>query len=79
MPKNTGAGVIIAFFSLVFGFAMIWEIWWMALAGFIGMIVVWIGKSFDHDVDYYVQVDEIERIENQHYEQIRKAGVNHVN
>ena len=59
MPKNTGAGVIIAFFSLVFGFAMIWEIWWMALAGFIGMIVVWIGKSFDHDVDYYVQVDEI--------------------
>jgi cytochrome o ubiquinol oxidase subunit 1 len=43
------------------------------------MIVTWIAKSFDEDVDYYVQVDEIERIENQHYEQISKAGVKHVN
>ncbi|MCX2956577.1 MAG: cytochrome o ubiquinol oxidase subunit I, partial [Candidatus Regiella insecticola] len=73
------AGVIIAGFSLVFGFAMIWNIWWMAIAGFVGMIVTWIAKSFDEDVDYYVQVDEIERIENQHYEQISKAGVKHVN
>jgi cytochrome o ubiquinol oxidase subunit 1 len=79
MPKNTGAGVIIAGFSLVFGFAMIWDIWWMAIAGFVGMIVTWIVKSFDEDVDYYVPVDEIERIENQHYEQISKAGVKHVN
>ncbi|MNT06631.1 Cytochrome bo(3) ubiquinol oxidase subunit 1 [compost metagenome] len=79
MPKNTGAGVIIAGFSLVFGFAMIWDIWWMAIAAFVGMIVTWIAKSFDEDVDYYVQVDEIERIENQHYEQISKAGVKHVN
>lgn len=79
MPRNTGAGVIIAGFSLVFGFAMIWNIWWMAIAGFVGIIVTWIAKSFDEDVDYYVQVDEIERIENQHYEQINKAGVKHVN
>lgn len=79
MPKNTGAGVIIACFSLIFGFAMIWEIWWMALVGFIGILVVWIGKSFDHDVDYFVPVDEIARIENQHHEQIRNAGVKHVN
>lgn len=79
MPKNTGAGVIIAGFSLVFGFAMIWNIWWMAIAGFVGMIVTWIAKSFDEDIDYYVQVNEIERIENQHYKQISKAGVKNVN
>ncbi|PVZ87345.1 cytochrome o ubiquinol oxidase subunit I [Serratia sp. S1B] len=79
MPKNTGAGVVIAAFSLVFGFAMIWHIWWMAIVGFAGMIITWIAKSFDEDVDYYVPVDEIEHIENQHHEQISKAGVNHVN
>ncbi|WP_127959606.1 cytochrome o ubiquinol oxidase subunit I [Serratia microhaemolytica] len=79
MPKNTGAGVIIGAFSLVFGFAMIWHIWWMAVVGLVGMIVVWVVKSFDEDVDYYVQVDEIERIENQHYQQISTAGVNHGN
>jgi cytochrome o ubiquinol oxidase subunit I len=38
MPRNTGAGVIIAGFSLVFGFAMIWDIWWLAIVCFLGMI-----------------------------------------
>ncbi|EKN6038598.1 cytochrome o ubiquinol oxidase subunit I [Yersinia enterocolitica] len=79
MPKNTGAGVIIAGFSLIFGFAMIWYIWWLAIVGFVGMIVTWIVKSFDEDVDYYVPVAEVERIEDLHHEQISKAGVNHVN
>ncbi|KAA1444905.1 cytochrome o ubiquinol oxidase subunit I, partial [Escherichia coli] len=79
MPKNAGAGVIIAGFSLLFGFAMIWHIWWLAIASFAGMIITWIAKSFDEDVDYYVPVAEVEQIENQHHEQISKAGLNHVN
>ncbi|ENC6659006.1 cytochrome o ubiquinol oxidase subunit I [Aeromonas hydrophila] len=74
MPKNSGAGVIIAAFSVVFGFAMIWHIWWMAIAGFVGMIATWIIHSFNDDVDYYVQVDEIERIERQHFENINKVA-----
>ena len=79
MPKNTAAGVIIAGFSLIFGFAMIWHIWWLAIVGFAGMIVTWIAKSFDEDVDYYVPVAEVEKIENAHYEQLSKAGVDNVN
>ena len=39
------------------------------------MIVTWIAKSFDTDVDYYVKVPEIETIENKHYEELKKAGV----
>ncbi|MCY9813932.1 cytochrome o ubiquinol oxidase subunit I [Aeromonas caviae] len=74
MPKNSGAGVIIAAFSTVFGFAMIWHIWWMAIASFIGMIATWIIHSFNDDVDYYVQVDEIERIEGQHFDNINKVA-----
>ncbi|MFQ2196864.1 cytochrome o ubiquinol oxidase subunit I [Aeromonas hydrophila] len=74
MPKNSGAGVIIAAFSTLFGFAMIWHIWWMAIAGFVGMIATWIIHSFNDDVDYYVQVDEIERIERQHFENINKVA-----
>lgn len=79
MPKNTGAGVIIAGFSLVFGFAMIWHIWWLAIIGFAGMIVTWIVKSFDTDVDFYVPVAEIEKIETKHFEDLDKAGVKNVN
>lgn len=75
MPKNTGAGVIIAAFATVFGFAMIWYIWWLAIASFVGMIATWIVHSFNQDVDYYVPVKEIEQIENQKFEQLSKAGV----
>ena len=74
MPKNSGAGVIIAAFSVVFGFAMIWHIWWMAIAAFVAMIATWIIHSFNDDVDYYVQVDEIERIEGQHFANINKGA-----
>ncbi len=79
MPKNTAAGMVIAGFSLLFGFAMIWYIWWLALVGFVGMILCWIIKSFDEDVDYYVPTAEIERIEKQRYKQLSQAGLNHVN
>ncbi|GAB7214904.1 hypothetical protein OS42_15150 [Dickeya oryzae] len=78
MPRNTGAGVIISAFSLVFGFAMIWYIWWLAIIGFVGMIVTWIAHSFNQDVDYYVPVNEVERIENQNFDKLSKAGVKNV-
>nr|CBX79823.1 cytochrome-c oxidase [Erwinia amylovora ATCC BAA-2158] len=78
MPKNSGAGVVIAFFSLIFGFAAIWHIWWLVGLSFLGMIVSWIVKSFDEDVDYYVTVAEIEKIENQHFDEISKAGLKNV-
>ena len=79
MPKNTGAGVVISAFSLVFGFAMIWHIWWLAIIGFVGMVATWIVHSFNEDVDYYVPVKQIEGIENQHFEQLSKAGLNNGN
>jgi cytochrome o ubiquinol oxidase subunit 1 len=75
MPKNSGAGLIIALFATLFGFAAIWHIWWLMGLSFVAMIVSWIVKSFDEDVDYYVPVKEIEAIENQHFKDISKAGL----
>lgn len=79
MPKNTGAGVIISFFSLVMGFALIWYIWWLAILGAVGVVVTWIAHSFNNDVDYYVPVDVVEKTETQHFEKMSKAGVQHGN
>lgn len=64
MPRNTGVGVIIAAFSVVFGFAMVWEIWWMAIVGLIGMAVAYIAYTFCDNTDYYVPVEEIEKSNN---------------
>lgn len=79
IPKNTAAGVIIAGFSILFGFAMIWHIWWMAITGLVGIIVVWIMRSFDEEMHYYIQIDEIKSIEKQHYKQIYQTGLKNVN
>ncbi|MGQ7031145.1 hypothetical protein ACUN9W_04845, partial [Escherichia coli] len=43
------------------------------------MNITWIVKSFDEDVDYYVPVAEIEKLENQHFDEITKAGLKNGN
>jgi cytochrome o ubiquinol oxidase subunit 1 len=64
MPKNTSVGFIISLFSLGFGFAMVWHIWWLVAVSTIGMIATWIYRAFDHNIDYYVKKEEIEKIES---------------
>lgn len=43
------------------------------------MIISWIVKSFDEDVDYYVPVPEVEKLESQHFDEITKAGLKNGN
>ena len=73
MPKNTATGMYISGFALIFGFAMIWYIWWLAAVGFIGVVVTAIKHSFNEDIDYYVQVDEIKAIEEAHRTRVLEA------
>jgi cytochrome o ubiquinol oxidase subunit 1 len=74
MPRNTAAGLVMGMLSIVMGFGLIWHIWWMAIAGFVGMIVGFIVRASDDDVDYYVPVAEVERIENQHHLAMANLG-----
>ncbi|WP_086982333.1 cytochrome o ubiquinol oxidase subunit I [Vibrio aphrogenes] len=79
MPKNTATGLVISGFSLIFGFAMIWYIWWLAIVGVVGVIVTAIVHSFNEDRDYYVTVEEIKAIEQAHKEQLKKAQAQQTN
>lgn len=79
MLKNSGVGIVIVVFFIIFGFVMIWYIWWLVIVGFVGMIIIWIVKSFDEDVDYYVLVVEIEKLENQYFDEIIKVGLKNGN
>ncbi|KAG0905809.1 hypothetical protein G6F31_021892 [Rhizopus arrhizus] len=74
MPKNTGAGVYIGLFGLVMCFALIWHIWWLAIAGFVGMIGSFIARAYDRDVEYWVPAAEVARIENAPFEKMQKAA-----
>ncbi|HTR07565.1 MAG TPA: cytochrome o ubiquinol oxidase subunit I [Paraburkholderia sp.] len=70
MPRNTGAGFIIAVFGLLFGFAMIWHMWLFAAVGLVGMIATFIARTYNQDVDYWVPAAEVERIENARFRQL---------
>ncbi|MGD9965941.1 MAG: cytochrome o ubiquinol oxidase subunit I [Hyphomonadaceae bacterium] len=63
MPRNTGAGVILAGLALILGFAMVWYIWWLAALSFAAFIAYGIFHSFDYNRNYYVPVEELARDE----------------
>ena len=45
------------------GFAMIWHIWWLAIAGFAAAMVALVRHAFDDDRDDYVEAEEVRRTE----------------
>jgi cytochrome o ubiquinol oxidase subunit 1 len=65
MPKNTATGLILGILSIIFSFAMIWYIWWLAAFSFLVIAVVSIGHTFNYNRDFYIPADEVIRTEGQ--------------
>jgi cytochrome o ubiquinol oxidase subunit 1 len=64
MPNNTGAGFIIGALSFFLGFALIWHIWWMAIAGSAGMAFAVLLRSLVDEDEYLIPAAEVARIES---------------
>ncbi|MEW6436260.1 MAG: cytochrome o ubiquinol oxidase subunit I [Pseudomonadota bacterium] len=65
MPKNTAAGLILAAFATIFGFAMIWHIWWLAIGSFAAAIATGIAHTFNYHRDFYIPADDVARTESE--------------
>ena len=65
MPKNTGAGFILAMISTVCAFALIWHMWPLVAVSFVALIVAAIIHTFDYERDYYIPAEEVARIEGE--------------
>ncbi len=63
LPKNSPFGMIIAGFVGVFGFAIIWHIWWLALIGLLGAITAFIIRSMDDEPEYCITAKEVEKMD----------------
>ncbi len=64
MPKNTAAGFIIAALAATCGFALIWQMWLVAGAGFVAMLAAVIIHTFNYKRDYHIPADEVVRTED---------------
>jgi cytochrome o ubiquinol oxidase subunit 1 len=63
MPKNTPAGIILAFLAFSCGFGLIWHIWWLAGGAFAGLIATVILHSFSDRRDFYLAAEDVARTE----------------
>jgi cytochrome o ubiquinol oxidase subunit I len=73
MPSNTGVGVVLAGFSVVFGFAMIWYMWWLAAVSFVALLAVAISHTFNYDRDFDIPVDAVVQAEGERTRLLARA------
>jgi cytochrome o ubiquinol oxidase subunit 1 len=59
MPKNTGAGVVIAGFATALGFALIWHMWAFAALMFAAVIMAAIIHTFNYQRDFHIPAGEV--------------------
>jgi len=65
MPKNTGAGFVLAVLSAVCAFGLIWHMWPLAALAFAALLVATIVHTFDYARDFFIPADEVARTEAQ--------------
>jgi len=63
MPRNSPTGFVCAFFATVMGFALIWHIWWMVVAGFIGAFATFVVFAWRDYDEYEIPAEEVARID----------------
>ncbi len=70
MPKNTGAGYVNGVLAFLFGFAMVWYIWWLAVLCVLGMVVILIGRASIDEPEFTIPAHEVEKMEKKRFMQL---------
>lgn len=74
MPKNTGAGFVLAMIFTVMGFALVWQIWWLAIGSFAAGITGAIIHTFNYDREFFILKDEVKAVENDRTNQLARLS-----
>jgi cytochrome o ubiquinol oxidase subunit 1 len=70
MPKYTPVGFIIAIFSGIMGFALVWHMFIPGVIGLLGVISTAIARTFSNDVDYYIDAETVKKTELAHFREL---------
>lgn len=71
LPQNTPLGVYIGALSFVFGFAMTWYIYWLAILSLIGIVACVIVRLSSKDEHQLIPAADVKRMDEKHS---RSAG-----
>ncbi|WP_127901968.1 cytochrome o ubiquinol oxidase subunit I [Solirhodobacter olei] len=75
MPKNTATGVVIGALGTVFGFAMVWQIWWLVILSGLALFATVITHSFNYDRSFHIPAEEVTRTEEDRSRLLASAGI----
>ncbi|OGN63154.1 MAG: cytochrome o ubiquinol oxidase subunit I [Chlamydiae bacterium RIFCSPHIGHO2_12_FULL_49_11] len=64
IPKDTPIGMIIAAWSFVLGFAIIWQIFWLVAVSMLGLILSAIYRLSEKETEYVFPAKQVFRIEH---------------
>ena len=70
MPRNSPTGFICAFFATVMGFALIWHIWWMVVAGGLGAFATFVVFAWRDEDEETIPAEEVARIDRRHLAEV---------
>jgi cytochrome o ubiquinol oxidase subunit 1 len=63
VPRNSPTGFVCAFFATFMGFALIWHIWWLAIAGILGAWATFVVFAWRDHNENVVPAEEVARID----------------
>ena len=63
LPVNTPVPMLLGLCAAGFGFAMIWRVWWLAIASLLAMIAIVCIRSFGGSTGTTIPAAEVERLE----------------
>jgi cytochrome o ubiquinol oxidase subunit 1 len=63
MPRNSPTGFITGFFATITGFALVWHIWWLVIAGLVAAYAVFVWFAWRDVAEYVIPVEEVARID----------------
>jgi cytochrome o ubiquinol oxidase subunit 1 len=65
MPRNSATGFVCAFFAAFLGFALIWQIWWLAVLAFVGAFATFVVFAWRDRTEYRIPAAEVARIDRE--------------
>lgn len=72
LPANSGLGIIVAGFAFIFGFAIVWHIWWLALVAMLCIITTVIIRTTSDNRTETFTVAEITEQQARHRQTIKQ-------
>jgi cytochrome o ubiquinol oxidase subunit 1 len=63
MPRNSPTGFVCAFFATIMGFALIWHIWWLVIAGAVGAYATFVVFAWRDQDEYVIPAESVAEID----------------